>query len=118
MVSNPRPPSGNETSDQNLEGVAAPYVARLFNQHGPVNRRKILQVASGGIVGTIGGGSVNAEGFFSRLLGSSDAAATGPADQSDGATSYFKQLGDYLWLTPTKLGGGAQVQDLATGKTC
>ncbi|TPV98590.1 MAG: hypothetical protein USCAAHI_01978 [Beijerinckiaceae bacterium] len=118
MVSNPRPPSGNETSDQNLEGVAAPYVARLFNQHGPVNRRKILQVASGGIVGTIlGGGSVNAEGFFSRLLGSSDAAATGPADQSDGATSYFKQLGDYLWLTPTKLGGGAQVQDLATGKT-
>jgi hypothetical protein len=26
-------------------------------------------------------------------------------------------LGDYLWLTPTKLGGGAQVQDLATGKT-
>jgi hypothetical protein len=27
------------------------------------------------------------------------------------------ELGDYLWLTPTKLGGGAQVQDLATGKT-
>ena len=26
-------------------------------------------------------------------------------------------LGDYLWLTPTKLGGGAQVQDLAAGKT-
>ena len=26
-------------------------------------------------------------------------------------------LGDYVWLTPTKLGGGAQAQDLATGKT-
>ena len=26
-------------------------------------------------------------------------------------------LGDYIWLTPTKLGGGAQVQDLASGKT-
>ena len=26
-------------------------------------------------------------------------------------------LGDYIWLTPTKLGGGAQVQDLAIGKT-
>ena len=118
MASNPAPPSGNWTSGQKLEGVAAPYVARLFNQHGPVNRRKILQVASGGIVGTIlGGGSVNAEGFFSRLLGSSDAAVAGPAEQIDGPTSHFMELGDYLWLTPTKLGGGAQVQDLATGKT-
>ena len=26
-------------------------------------------------------------------------------------------LGDYIWLTPTKLGGGAQVQDLSTSKT-
>ena len=26
-------------------------------------------------------------------------------------------LGDYVWLTPTKLGGGVQAQDLASGKT-
>jgi hypothetical protein len=68
MASNPKLPSGNETSGQKLEGIAAPYVARLFNQHGPVDRRKILQVASGGIIGTIlGGSAVNAGGFFSRL---------------------------------------------------
>jgi hypothetical protein len=77
MASNPKRPSGNETSGQKLEGVAAPYVARLFNRHGPVNRRKVMQVASGGIIGTIlGGGSVNAGGFFSSLWGSSDPAAT------------------------------------------
>ena len=83
-----------------------------------MNRRNILQAASGGIIGTIlGGGSANAAGFFSSLWGSSDSATGASAEQIDGATPHFNQLGDYLWLTPTKLGGGAQVQDLSTGKT-
>ena len=29
----------------------------------------------------------------------------------------FGVLGDYVYLTPTKLGGGAHAQDLSTGKT-
>src|SRR5208283_2271922 len=118
MASNPAPPSGNWTSGQKLDGVAAPYVARLRNQYGPLNRRNILQAASGGIIGTIlGWGSANAAGFFSSLWGSSDSATGASAEQMDGTTPHFNQLGDYLWLTPTKLGGGAQVQDLSTGKT-
>ena len=114
MALNAKPASKNETSSPNLEGVAAPYVARLFNRHGPVNRRKILQVASGGIVGIIlGGSSVKAESFFSRLLGAWDASAAVAAE----GTPQLAGLGDYLWLTPTKLGGGVQVQDLQNNKT-
>ena len=40
-----------------------------------------------------------------------------PAEAAEAEALRMATLGDYVWLTPTKLGGGAQVQDLATGKT-
>ena len=90
----------------------APNLTRLHNQRGPIDRRKLLQAATTGVVGTIlGARSANAGGLFSGLMGA-PAAKAAEADVLRMAT-----LGDYVWLTPTKLGGGAQAQDLATGKT-
>ncbi|PPC93661.1 MAG: hypothetical protein CTY36_12855, partial [Methylocystis sp.] len=71
----------------------------------------MLRAGAAGIIGTIfGGKSANATGLFSGLMGDSASAAEAQAPR-------LATLGDYVWLTPTKLGGGAQVQDLATGKT-
>ncbi|MGB5086395.1 MAG: hypothetical protein WBO09_17780, partial [Methylocystis silviterrae] len=91
--------------------IAAPQVVRPLNQRGRVERREVLRAATAGIIGTIfGGKSANAAGLFSGLMGDSASAAEANAPR-------LATLGDYVWLTPTKLGGGAQVQDLATGKT-
>jgi len=47
-----------------------------------------------------------------------DVSATRGAGTSTGASQVgFGVLGDYVYLTPTKLGGGTHAQDLATGKT-
>jgi thiocyanate desulfurase len=97
--------------------IGAPHVTRLFNQHGRVDRRTVLRAATTGIIGTIlGGKSVNAAGLFSRLMG--EATPIVPAASAAESNALrLATLGDYVWLTPTKPGGGAQVQDLATGKT-
>jgi thiocyanate desulfurase len=107
--------STNSCAD--ASSLSAPNVTRLYNQYGPIDRRKLLRAATTGIVGTIlGGGSANAAGLFSRLMGGSNFLA--PAARAAEADALrLATLGDYVWLTPTKLGGGAQVQDLATGKT-
>ena len=128
-------------SGQPAEALAAPTLMprRLFHQHGAVNRRKILAAATSGIVGVILGERLLAplraeaqpRGLFPWLSGGSG-AATAPSRRrrrrwrrTSSATVDLNKmqfpavgaLGDYLWLTPTKLGGGAQVQDLASGKT-
>ena len=129
------------------EAVATPTLMprRLFHQHGVLNRRKVLAAATSGIVGVIlgerllaplraeaqprgllpwlsgGGGSVAAP-----ETGAGAGAGGGAGGGAASATVDLNKvkrlassgtLGDYIWLTPTKLGGGAQVQDLATGKT-
>jgi thiocyanate desulfurase len=97
--------------------VSAPNVRRLFNQHGPVDRRKVMLAATSGIVGAIlGSRSANAGGLFSRLMGEANPIIPS-ASAAETSAPHLATLGDYVWLTPTKLGGGAQVQDLATGKT-
>ena len=111
---------------------------RLFHQHGPVTRRKVLAAATSGIAGVILGERLlrplRAEAQTPRGLlpwlsgggGTPSAPNTGGGGGGGtGATVDLNKmqlpacgaLGDYLWLTPTKLGGGAQVQDLASGKT-
>ena len=107
--------STNSCTD--ASSLSTPNVTRLYNQYGPIDRRKLLRAATTGIVGTIlGGRSANAAGLFSRLVGDSNLLA--PAARAAEADALrLATLGDYVWLTPTKLGGGAQVQDLATGKT-
>ena len=122
--------------------LAAPATTRLFNRHGKVDRRKVLRAATAGIIGTILGEELIAplranagglRGLFPGLSGNGGATSapeTGggsggstidvnkvPVQQLDIANGHFKELGEYLWLTPTKLGGATQVQDLGTGKT-
>ena len=95
----------------------APKVTRLYNKYGPVDRRKLLRAVTTGIVGTIvGARSANATGLFSWLLGDSDSFVPA-ASAAEAEALRIATLGDYVWLTPTKLGGGVQAQDLATGKT-
>jgi hypothetical protein len=96
---------------------SAPKVTRLYNKYGPVDRRKLLRAATTGIVGTIvGARSANATGLFSWLLGDSNPFVPA-ASAAEAEALRLATLGDYVWLTPTKLGGGVQAQDLATGKT-
>ena len=137
-------PSANTSSTKSggpSEAVAAPTLMprRLFHQHGVVNRRKVLAAATSGIVGVILGERLLAplraeaqpRGLLPWLSGGGAVAApeTGAGGGAGGGTASATVdlnkarlaspgiLGDYIWLTPTKLGGGAQVQDLSTGKT-
>ena len=108
--------SNDESTNSRADApsVSAPNVTRLYNKYGPVDRRKLLRAATTGIVGTIlSARSANATGLFSRLMGDSMPAASA----AEAEALRFATLGDYVWLTPTKLGGGVQAQDLATGKT-
>jgi thiocyanate desulfurase len=108
---------------------------KLFNQHGPVTRRKILAAASGiagvmlgerllaplraeaqtrGLLPWLSGGG----GVYAPETGGGGARATGDVvDIGKMRLPVTEPLGDYLWLTPTKLGGGAHLQDLASGRT-
>ena len=124
------------------EAVAAPTLLprRLFHQHGVVDRRKVLAAATSGIVGVIlgerllaplraeaqprgllpwlsGGESVAAPETGAGAGGAGGGPASATVDLNKIKLPGVGILGDYIWLTPTKLGGGAQVQDLASGKT-
>ncbi len=104
-------------SEDEINNVTAPSVTRLKKQHGPIDRRKLLSAATTGILGSIlGGRSANAAGFLSSLMGNTNPLAPS-ASAAESNALRMATLGDYVWLTPTKLGGGAQVQDLASGKT-
>lgn len=42
----------------------------LHNQHGPIDRRKLLTMATTGVIGTVlGARAAKADGLFSRLMG-------------------------------------------------
>ncbi len=122
-----------------VSDVGAPTVMRrrLLNKHGPVTRRSIL-AAAGGIAGVMLGegllAPLRAEAQTRGLLpwlsgggpnyspetggGASGGTGTGTVvDLNKMKLPPIGDLGDYIWLTPTKLGGGAQLQDLAAGKT-
>src|SRR6516164_1927061 len=126
------------SNSQSGQPPEAPTVMRrrLMSEHGPVTRRKILAAAASGIAGVILGerflAPLRAEAQTRGLLpwlsgdgGRSYAPETGGGGATTGAVVDLNKmqlpavgpLGDYLWLTPTKLGGGVQVQDLAAGKT-
>ncbi len=112
MSSDKNAPKNDAASD-----VPSPNVTRLHNQHGPIDRRRLLTKAATGIIGTVlGTRSANAGGLFSRLIGESNPLVPS-ASAAEANALRLATLGDYVWLTPTKLGGGAQVQDLASGKT-
>ena len=140
MVTKPDATPAQPASMRQAPALSAPTLMprRLFHQHGAINRRKVLAAATSGIAGIILGerllAPLRAEAQPRGLLpwlSSGSGAATAPSGGGAGGgggtsatvdlnTMQFPAvgaLGDYLWLTPTKLGGGAQVQDLAAGKT-
>lgn len=89
----------------------------ITKQNRIINRRTVLGAV---------GGSVVAAALGDRLwpLISDSRAQTGPSsvDMSRfgagaGGKPGFGTLGDYVFLSPTKLGGGVHAQDLLTGKT-
>jgi len=98
-------------------GVKAAKMTRPLSERGVFDRRKLLTTAAASFFGTaLGSRASAAEGLFSRLMGKGNAIIpTASAAESDALR--LATLGDYVWLTPTKLGGGAQAQDLASGKT-
>ena len=140
MVTKPDATPAQPASMRQAPALSAPTLMprRLFHQHGAINRRKVLAAATSGIAGIILGERLLAplraeaqpRGLF-PWLSSGGGAVTAPSGGGAGGgggtsatvdlnTMQFPAvgaLGDYLWLTPTKLGGGAQVQDLAAGKT-
>jgi len=101
-----------------------------------IDRRNMLLMAGGGITAAILGEqflqgqrggflSLRARSFFGTAgLGASDPSrvdvsqALRDGSMRSGARQLgLGVLGDYIYLTPTKLGGGAHAQDLSTGKT-
>jgi len=111
--------SNDESTNSHADApsVSAPSVTRLYNKCGPVDRRELLRAATTGIVGTIlSARSANATSLFSRLMGDFNPLMPA-ASAAEAEALRIATLGDYVWLTPTKLGGGVQAQDLATGKT-
>ena len=102
-----------------------------------MTRRKVLAAATSGIAGVILGERLlrplraeaqTPRGLLPWLSGGDTPSAPNTGGGGGGGTGATVDLnkmqlpacgalGDYLWLTPTKLGGGAQVQDLASGKT-
>ena len=128
-----------EESTRKAADLAMPTLVprRLFHQHGPVTRRKVLAAATSGIAGVILGERLlrplraeaqTPRGLLPWLSGGDTPSAPNTGGGGGGGTGATVDLnkmqlpacgalGDYIWLTPTKLGGGAQVQDLANGKT-
>ena len=89
----------------------------VSKQNRIINRRTVL--------GAVGGGAVAAAlgDRFWPLIGESR-AETGPSSvdmnkfgTAAGGKPGHGTLGDYIFLSPTKLGGGAHAQDLQSGKT-
>jgi len=132
---------GVEMPDPNrtAKSIAAPVLARrrssrLSNLYAraPVRSRRDILLMSGGIAAALVGKKLldmSAGGAFASgsMLGAK-AGNGGRASEVD-ASSFrgstvpgasqlgFGVLGDYIYLTPTKLGGGTHAQDLSTGKT-
>ncbi len=88
-----------------------------------VNRRQLLKMTGAGIVGAALG-----DRLFSALMPNANAeAAAGAASVVDVANQIsvnaarsgqsLAALGNYIYLTPTKLGGGTHAVDLGTGRT-
>jgi len=82
-----------------------------------VNRRTVLGAIGGGVVAAALGDR------FWPLVGDSQ-AQSGPSSvdmsrfgANAGGRPGFGTLGDYVFLSPTKLGGGVHAQDLQSGKT-
>ncbi len=113
--------------------LAAPATTPLKNRIGPVDRRGIAAALGGGFLGTLLGlRGAEAQGlrdFLPFLPGSGRAQGAPPANHAtldvsgvsfptlSAPSGRLANLGDYLWLTPTKLGGAAHLQDLGTGRT-
>ena len=81
-----------------------------------VNRRTVLGAIGGGVVAAALGDRLWPLVRDSRAQGSHtvDMSRFGA---NVGGKPGFGTLGDYVFLSPTKLGGGAHAQDLLTGKT-
>jgi thiocyanate desulfurase len=89
-------------------GIAAAVLSqRLIHSH----RGGLLSSSAG--ESSPQGGSTSGSSGVSHVDVSSLRDATVPGAPQLG----LGILGDYIYLTPTKLGGGAHAQDLATGKT-
>ena len=77
----------------------------------PLGRREMLKLAGAGLLGAAA----------SRALRTNDTLTARAADVLvvKGGTLHdvHKSLGNWLFLAPTKLGGGAHAVDLGTGKT-
>jgi thiocyanate desulfurase len=98
---------------------------RLFHQHGPVSRRKVLAAATSGIAGVIIGERLlrplraeaqTPRGLLPWLSGGNTPSAPNTGGSGGGGTGATVDLnkmqlpacgalGDYIWLTPTKLSG-------------
>src|SRR6476646_8406457 len=89
----------------------------VFARKKPViNRRTVLGAIGGGVVAAALG-----DRLWPLIRDSRAQAGPGTVDMSRfGAAAGrpgFGTLGDYVFLSPTKRGGGAHAQDLQTGKT-
>src|SRR6185436_13848400 len=101
-------------------------MARETTSNGPeVIARKSRIVNRRTVLGAIGGGVVAAalgDRLWPLIRDSRAQAGASTVDMSRlaataGGRPGFGTLGDYVFLSPTKLGGGAHAQDLLTGKT-
>src|SRR5687768_13043466 len=81
-----------------------------------VNRRTVLGAIGGGVVAAALG-----ERLWPLVRGSQAQTGAGTVDMrrfgANTGRPGFGTLGDYIFLSPTKLGGGAHAQDLQSGKT-
>ena len=132
---------GVEMPDPNrtAKSIAAPVLARrrssrLSNLYAraPVRSRRDILLMSGGIAAALvgkklldmhQGGAFGSSGLMGANAGGSpsgsrvDVSSLRNSTVPGASQLGFGVLGDYVYLTPTKLGGGAHAQDLSTGKT-
>jgi thiocyanate desulfurase len=132
---------GEESHDPNREAksLAAPALAhrrtsRLSGLHSraPLRSRRDVLLIGGGIAAALMGkklldlgGAFGPSGMFSAKASGGSSASGSLIDASSFRSSIVPGasqvglgvLGDYIYLAPTKLGGGTHAQDLATGKS-
>jgi hypothetical protein len=101
-----------------LEHAIRSRAPEIMSRARAMDRRTLLTIAGGGVIAAVLG-----ERLLRSLRGKPpapsaiDVTAARTAAVTDGTGVAFGTLGDYVYLTPTKLGGGAHAQDLLTGKT-